>query len=102
MNALAAEGAASGIRVNAIPPGAATRMLRRPVENGTFTPERVAPGVAFLAPSDCTRSGMILHAADGRFRLLEPNASGPVALSGDGLAPEAIRDWVLEQAGDDG
>lgn len=45
MNALAAEGRDDGIRANAISPVAATRMLRRSVEPGTFTPEQVAPAL---------------------------------------------------------
>ena len=39
INALAAEGRDDGIRVNAISPVATTRMLRRSIEPGTFTPE---------------------------------------------------------------
>jgi NAD(P)-dependent dehydrogenase (short-subunit alcohol dehydrogenase family) len=51
MNALPAEGEPHGIRVNAISPVAATRMLRRRVDPGEMRPEQVAPGVVFLASS---------------------------------------------------
>src|SRR5439155_9573380 len=49
MFGLAAEGASHGIRVNAVSPVAATRMLRRRAEPGELEPEQVAPAVVFLA-----------------------------------------------------
>ena len=45
MNALAAAGAAYGIRVNAISPVAATRMFFSPVASGELRPEQVAPEI---------------------------------------------------------
>jgi NAD(P)-dependent dehydrogenase (short-subunit alcohol dehydrogenase family) len=65
MVGLAAELHDTNIHVNAISPVAATRVLRRSAPE--LTPELVAPGVAFLASSACTASGVILHAAGGRF-----------------------------------
>jgi NAD(P)-dependent dehydrogenase (short-subunit alcohol dehydrogenase family) len=65
MVGLAAELRDTGIRVNAISPVAATRVLRRSAPE--LAPELVAPGVAFLASSACQISGAVLRAAGGRF-----------------------------------
>jgi NAD(P)-dependent dehydrogenase (short-subunit alcohol dehydrogenase family) len=65
MVGLAAELRDTGIRVNAISPVAATRVLRRSAPE--LAPELVAPGVAFLASSACEISGAVLRAAGGRF-----------------------------------
>ena len=66
MVGLAAELADTDIRVNAISPVAATRVLRRQAPE--LLADLVAPGVAFLASSACTTSGAVLNAAGGRFR----------------------------------
>lgn len=55
------------IRINAISPVAATRVLVRDAPE--LTPESVAPGVAYLASSAIDRSGIVLAAAGGRFGL---------------------------------
>lgn len=94
MNALAVEGARDGIRTNAISPVAATRMLQRSVDNGTFTPEQVAPGVAYLASRDCDLNGVILHAANGRFTIMNVEPSEALELSGAGLTVEAVGAWL--------
>lgn len=65
MVGLAAELADTDIRVNAISPVAATRVLRR--EAPELLADLVAPGAAFLASSACTMSGAVLNAAGGRF-----------------------------------
>jgi len=65
MVGLAAELNNTNIRVNAISPVAATRVLRRHAPE--LTPELVAPGVVFLASSACTISAAVLNAAGGRF-----------------------------------
>ena len=65
MVGLAAELAGTDVRVNAISPVAATRVLRR--EAPELLPELVAPGAAFLASSACSTSGAVLNAAGGRF-----------------------------------
>jgi len=62
---LAAETADDGIRINAISPVAATRVLRRHAPE--LRPEHVAPAVAFLASSRCDFSGVVVRAAGGRF-----------------------------------
>ena len=61
MVGLAAELADTDIRVNAISPVAATRVLRR--EAPELLPGLVAPAVAFLASSACTTSVAVLNAA---------------------------------------
>jgi NAD(P)-dependent dehydrogenase (short-subunit alcohol dehydrogenase family) len=65
MVGLAAELRDTDIRVNAISPVAATRVLRRSAPE--LTPELVAPAVVFLASSACRASGTVLSAAGGRF-----------------------------------
>jgi NAD(P)-dependent dehydrogenase (short-subunit alcohol dehydrogenase family) len=65
MVGLGAELHDTGIHVNAISPVAATRVLRRTAPE--LKPELVAPGVAFLASAACDFSGIVLHAAGGRF-----------------------------------
>lgn len=67
MNVLAAEGAASGIVVNAVSPVAKTRMWGVDGEPDNLRPVDVAPGVAFLASTACTEGGWILRAANGQF-----------------------------------
>lgn len=67
MYTLALEGEPWGIRVNAIAPVAATRMLQRTVDADRFRPEDVAPGVAYLVSEPCDQSGIVLSARDGRF-----------------------------------
>ena len=65
MVGLAAELHDTAIRVNAVSPVRATRVLRRNAPE--LRPELVAPGVAFLASSACEISGAVLQAAGGRF-----------------------------------
>jgi NAD(P)-dependent dehydrogenase (short-subunit alcohol dehydrogenase family) len=89
MVALAAEGEPHGIRVNAVSPVAATRMLHRPVAPGELAPELVAPGVAFLASRACERSGLVLRASGGRFSVAGFTAGDGVAF---GPGPPSIED----------
>ncbi|MNG89230.1 SDR family NAD(P)-dependent oxidoreductase [Pseudomonas sp. LF19] len=67
MNALAAEGAEHGIRVNAISPVARTRMWGQQGEPEDLKPEWVVPGMLYLASADCQDSGYILRASNGQF-----------------------------------
>jgi NAD(P)-dependent dehydrogenase (short-subunit alcohol dehydrogenase family) len=104
MNGLAAEGHDWGLRVNAIAPVAATRMLRRHVEPETYRPEQVAPAVVFLASAQCTVSGVILHAANGQFSTAQWVRSSEVTLTPGSLTPEAIAVWFrsVSDAGETG
>jgi len=99
MVGMAAELHDTGIRVNAISPVAATRVLRRSAPE--LAPELVAPGVIFLASSACGISGAVLHAAGGRFSAAWWNRSGGLDLGPTPASPEdiAIR-WqqVIESA----
>jgi NAD(P)-dependent dehydrogenase (short-subunit alcohol dehydrogenase family) len=90
MNALAAAGESHSIRVNAISPVAATRMFRSTVAPGTLRPEQVAPGVAFLASSQCDFSGVILQAGDGHFAVARWQRSAGIDFGGADVTPEDI------------
>lgn len=67
MLVVAAEGAAHGIRANAISPVAETRMLQRHVQPGELAPELVVPAVLHLASDRCDCSGVVVRAAGGEF-----------------------------------
>jgi len=90
MNVLATMGKDFNIRVNAISPVAATRMLRRPVGSQEMRPEQVAPGVVFLASSSCTFSGAILQAGNGKFAAARVVSSPGVDFGIEATTPEAI------------
>ncbi|WP_280218191.1 SDR family NAD(P)-dependent oxidoreductase [Nocardia neocaledoniensis] len=72
---LALEGAEAGIKVNAIAPGASTRMLEAAADTLTpevmeymraqMLPERVAPVVAYLVHPDCQVTGEVFNVAGG-------------------------------------
>lgn len=68
MNALAAEGAAHGILVNALSPVARTRMWGEQGVPEDLKPQWVAPGFVFLASAACKASGYVLRASNGQFR----------------------------------
>ena len=80
---IAIEGAAYGVRSNAISPSARTRMtemlagaehlLGQPDPGGydPFAPEHVAPLVAWLAEADCPSTGQVFHVSGRRIRVLE-------------------------------
>jgi len=104
---LAAEGAAFGIKVNAINPGAFTRMVaaqqeetspiyRNALEN--LPAERVSPVVAFLAHESCPVSGECVEAVGGEVRRIllaqTPGFSDPA------LSPESVAQrWDEVMAG---
>ncbi len=60
-------GAAHGIKINLVAPGAFTRMAGAGDGAPEMAPELVAPLVAFLADEDCPVSGEIYAAGFGRF-----------------------------------
>ena len=88
MVGLAAELIDTNIRVNAISPVAATRVLRRSAPE--LSPELVAPGAAFLASSACTTSGAVLNATGGRFSGARWDRSQVIDLGSTPVAPEDI------------
>jgi NAD(P)-dependent dehydrogenase (short-subunit alcohol dehydrogenase family) len=98
MLAVAAEGAAHGIRANAVSPVAATRMLQRRVAPGELAPELVAPAVLFLASDRCDVSGVVLTAADGRFSTAAWATGNEIDLGPD-AAPEEIAEYWHELEG---
>ncbi|MEO8954337.1 MAG: SDR family NAD(P)-dependent oxidoreductase [Ktedonobacteraceae bacterium] len=96
MNALAVAGAADGIRVNAISPVAATRMLQRAVAPQELRPEQVAPGVAFLASAQCDVSGIVLQASNSHFATAQWKVSTGIDAGEAVITPEAISDqWSI-------
>jgi NAD(P)-dependent dehydrogenase (short-subunit alcohol dehydrogenase family) len=88
MIGVAADLVGTDIRINAISPVAATRILRRQAPE--LLPELVAPGVAFLASAACTVSGVVLRAAGGRFSAAWWSGSEGVDLGETPVAPETI------------
>ncbi len=96
MNALAADGANAGIRVNSISPVAATRMYTQSVAPGELRPEQVAPGVVFLASRQCDVSGIILRAGDGHFSTMRWQVGPEVEFGAEPATPENIAEkWEL-------
>ena len=93
MNGLAAEGEEWGIRVNAISPVAATRVLRRAVDPGTFRADQVAPAVAFLASDRCDVSGNIFEASDGDFAAVGYSGGEEVSFGSGEITPEDVAAW---------
>ena len=92
--ALADEGAAYGVKVNAISPAARTRMYRREVAAGEMTPQQVAPAVAYLASESCAVSGVIVRAANGHFSLGRYAITDGIDVAGAELTPDTIaRRW---------
>jgi len=97
MVGLAAELRDTNIRVNAISPVAATRVLRRSAPE--LLPELVAPGVAFLASSACDVSGVVLCAAGGRFSAAWWDRNDGLDLGATPPSPEDIAARWHEIAG---
>ena len=93
---LAIEGGRRGIAVNAVAPGAGTRMTEAvmgPLAE-RLTPSLVAPVVAMLAHSSCPLNGEVLITAGGRVaRLLVGQTRGWFSPA---LTPEAVLDHLDE------
>lgn len=66
-NALAREGEADGILVNAISPVAKTRMWGVEGEPDELEPDAVAPGALYLVSTESSASGWVLRASNGQF-----------------------------------
>jgi NAD(P)-dependent dehydrogenase (short-subunit alcohol dehydrogenase family) len=101
---LAVAGAAHGIKVNAVAPGAGTRMLDEAADAlppGTveymkeaMPPRLVAPVAAYLAHESCSITGEVLNAAGGGVnRLVVGNTTGIVDPE---LTPETVADRLDE------
>jgi len=97
MVGLAAELQDTNIRVNAISPVAATRVLRHSAPE--LLPELVSPGVAFLASSACDVSGVVLCAAGGRFSAAWWDRSDGADLGPTPASPEDVAARWHEIAG---
>lgn len=96
MNTLAKEGAKNNIRVNAVSPGATTRMtesLLAPEQIEMFAPERVSPAICFLASEDApTRT--IVTAGGGTFAVAKLYETEGVWLPPEQQTPEGIaQNW---------
>lgn len=101
---LAAEGAAQGIKVNAVVPIAGTRMSLEAVEGdeqmtgvltSLFPARHVASVVAFLAHEWVPCTGELLHAAGRRVGRIFLGATDGVLFNED-PTPEAIREHFLQ------
>jgi NAD(P)-dependent dehydrogenase (short-subunit alcohol dehydrogenase family) len=88
MVTLARETEELDIRVNAVSPVAATRVLRRSAP--ALLPEHVAPGVAFLASSACDFSGVVLCAAGGRFSVARWSRGEEIDFGPAPVDPEVV------------
>jgi NAD(P)-dependent dehydrogenase (short-subunit alcohol dehydrogenase family) len=88
MVGLAVETDRMNIRINAISPVAATRLLRRSAPE--LLPELVAPGVAFLASAQCEFSGVVLRAAGGRFSTAHWRFTDEIDFGQTASPPEVI------------
>jgi len=74
MKCLAHEGAPFGIKVNAVSPGAKTRMSAHHFDGRkgwTWRPELVEPLVTYLASDQCRHNGAILSAMGGNYARVE-------------------------------
>jgi NAD(P)-dependent dehydrogenase (short-subunit alcohol dehydrogenase family) len=95
-----------GIRVNAIAPGALTRMTenlgmgqraatRKPEEFDAFAPENVAPLVVWLGSSQSQGiTGRVFNVAGGRISVAEGWHKGPEVDKGDRWDPAELSDVV--------
>jgi NAD(P)-dependent dehydrogenase (short-subunit alcohol dehydrogenase family) len=99
MLVVAVEGEAYGIRANAVSPVAATRMLQRETEARELAPELVVPGVVFLASEECSFSGTVLRAADGRFSTVGWHAGEGIDLGREPGGADAVHERWSEIEG---
>src|SRR5215467_5530034 len=98
MFSVAAEVRDFGVRINAISPVAATRVLRRSAPE--LLPELVAPGAVFLASSRCDASGIVIQAVGGAFATVQCHFSTCVDFGPTPVGPETVAARWLEVAAD--
>ena len=102
---LTTAGAAHGIKVNLIAPGAFTRMAGQPAadtgdadgpaEPTEMSPDLVAPMVAYLAHEDCPVSGEIYAAGFGRFaRIFIASTEGYVHPTSQPTVEDVAEHWA--------
>jgi NAD(P)-dependent dehydrogenase (short-subunit alcohol dehydrogenase family) len=99
---LATAGAALGIKVNLIAPGAFTRMGGRGEAPPEMAPDLVAPMAAYLAHEDCPVNGEIYAAGFGRFaRIFIAQTEGYVAPTPAPTIEDVAQHWaaINEEAG---
>jgi NAD(P)-dependent dehydrogenase (short-subunit alcohol dehydrogenase family) len=91
---LATAGAAHGIKVNCIAPGAFTRMAGSGSGPDEMSPDLVAPMAAFLAHEDCPVTGEIYAAGFGRFaRIFLASTEGYVHGFGKPTVEDVAAHW---------
>ena len=94
---LATAGARDGIKVNAIAPGAVTRMAvgAAPDDSPYMSPDLVAPMAALLAHEDCPVSGEVYAAGFGRFaRLFIASTQGYVHPTPEPTIEDVVNHWA--------
>jgi len=98
MNSMKPEGMKNNMKINAIPPVAATRMTanigipEQVLE--ALKPDFVTPGVTYLVSEDAP-TGTILTAGAGVFAVARIYETDGVALTKDGVSAEEVRDnWA--------
>jgi NAD(P)-dependent dehydrogenase (short-subunit alcohol dehydrogenase family) len=106
MRSLAVDGRADAIMVNAVAPGAFTRMIDSFLADGpvkdqlraTAPAESVSPLYAWLAHDSCALSGELFGAVGGRVTRI---FVGQTAGAGGLTTPETVRDRVAEILSED-
>jgi len=96
MNCLRFEGAAYGIRINAISPSARTRMTEGLLPEAVLKhmhPELISPAVAWMCSEACDANGEIIWAAGGHFARVKYLQSQGVQFDPSApVTPEAFAD----------
>jgi NAD(P)-dependent dehydrogenase (short-subunit alcohol dehydrogenase family) len=87
MLAVAAEGAAHGIRANAISPVVTGTRTSTRVQSDDLSPEHVVPAVLHLASDDCTYSGVVVHAEGGSFHTVAWMDGQSLEFEPEGVVP---------------
>jgi NAD(P)-dependent dehydrogenase (short-subunit alcohol dehydrogenase family) len=89
MLAVAAEGADHGIRANAISPVVTGTRTSTRERSADLTPERVVPAVLHLSSTECTLSGVVVHAEGGSFHTVGWVDGEPLQFQTEGVVQTA-------------